>query len=106
LGGAPRLSAGAAEGLFRLGIGSMASDGKRVRLPFRLDPEPVNGVFLARCDALDLVCQGATPEAAQAQLAEEAALVIAAAKETGSLGALTERLAGLPDTEAAVTLDL
>ncbi|MFI5401152.1 MAG: hypothetical protein ACHQZQ_08900 [SAR324 cluster bacterium] len=71
-----------------------------------MDPQPVNGFFLIRCEALDLVCQGASPEAAQAQLIEEAALVLAAAKEMGSLGALTERLADLPETEAGVTVDL
>ncbi|MFI5400077.1 MAG: hypothetical protein ACHQZQ_03380 [SAR324 cluster bacterium] len=84
----------------------MPSKRKSVRLPCRVDPQPVNGFFLIRCEALDLVCQGATPEAAQAQLLEEAALVFAAAQELGTLGALTERVAGLPATEAAVTVEL
>jgi hypothetical protein len=79
-----------------------------VRLPFQVDPQPISGFFLVRCEALDLVCQGPTPEAAQAQLQEEAALYLGAAKELGTLGALTGRLASLPvaDAAATVTVDL
>lgn len=84
----------------------MASAKKPLRLPCQVDPEPVNGFYLARCEALDLVCQGATPEAAQAQLQQEAALFLGAAKDLGTLDAWTQRLSALPAAKATVTVDL
>jgi len=84
----------------------MASTKNNVRLPCPVDPQPVNGYFLARCEALDLVCQGVTPEAAQAQLQEEATLFFGAAKELGTLSAWTGKVAALPKADATITVDL
>jgi hypothetical protein len=78
---------------------------KSVRLAYRVDAEPVNGWVLARCDALDLVCQGRTSEDARLQLIEEAGLLVAQAGEQGTLTAWVDRLAASPAGEGE-TLDL
>jgi hypothetical protein len=84
----------------------MASAKTSFRLPCQMDSQPVNGVYLMRCEALDLVCQGATPEAAQAQMQEEAALFLGTAKELGTLSAWTGKIAALPASDSAVTINL
>ena len=71
----------------------MAKPAKTLQLEFAVDSEPVNGYFLARCPALDLVSQGETANQARATLLEEARLVLAHAQSCGGLEALAERLA-------------
>jgi predicted RNase H-like HicB family nuclease len=78
----------------------MAAAPASVRLPYRLDEERVNGWVLARCEALDLVCQGATEDEAVAQLRDEATLLLSAAAEAGTLAKLSEHLRGFADAAA------
>jgi predicted RNase H-like HicB family nuclease len=71
----------------------MASASGKLRLSYVLDPEPVNGWVLSRCEALDLVSQGRTPEEARDTLREEASLLLAQAQASGALAPLLERAA-------------
>jgi predicted RNase H-like HicB family nuclease len=77
-----------------------------LRLAYRLDPEPVNGWVLARCEALDLVSQGRTPEEAGALLGEEARLLLEQAHALGTLATLLERIAAQPAADAAGVLEV
>jgi predicted RNase H-like HicB family nuclease len=70
----------------------MTSPQHFLRLAYCLDPEPVNGYVMARCEALDLVSQGRTEEEARATLRDEAALVLGQTQHMGSLAALLERI--------------
>ncbi len=79
---------------------------RKLRLPYRLDPEPVNGWVLSRCEPLDLVSQGRTAEQARTLLQEEARLYLGQAKELGDLPALLERLDAQPAGDGASSFDL
>jgi predicted RNase H-like HicB family nuclease len=83
----------------------MTKSPKKLRLAYRIEPEPVNGWVLARCEALDLVSQGRDAEQARTLLHEEARLYLAQMQGQGALTALLERLDGEAAQENTASID-
>ncbi len=74
---------------------------RKLRLDYRVDAEPVNGWWIARCEALDLVSQGRSADQALTLLQEEAGLVLSHAKATETLPGLLDRLNAAPAAKGA-----
>src|SRR5579863_10202151 len=77
-----------------------------LRLPFKVDPDPVNGYVLVRCENLDLVSQGKNEADARAVLSDEASLYLAAARDLGTMDPLVERLAEQTQLDGLRVLDI
>jgi hypothetical protein len=77
-----------------------------LRLPFKVDPDPVNGYVLVRCENLDLVSQGKNEADARAVLSDEASLYLASARDLGTIDPLVERLAEQAQLDGLRVLDI
>ena len=76
-----------------------------LRAAFRVLSKPDNGYVIVQCESLDLLAQGKTEDEAQAQLADEIVLLLAAATEDGTLESWIAK-ASTPGGDGTRTLEI